>query len=144
MNNRNRYKRLGLSFPFLHGKAFWYECVDESNQITPVFNLNGYYLDRRTGKTWLEINGEAWYYQSQKSFLYRLKLESAKQNRLDKEVIKAISILSKYRLATKNQVELLSYEQQVHTLRNIFLNARLHGIKIFKKFKEKQGRVNES
>lgn len=137
MNIKTRYKKLGLRFPFTLDKDFWEECVEESNRINPVFNSNGFYYDRLTQKVWLEINGEAWYYNNKAHFLYDLNLETAKQNRLHKDVINAIEILQKYRFVSKRQSDLLHWEYNVQMIRKVHLDSRLHAISILKKFKNR-------
>ena len=57
-----KLKVFPLTFPFNNEKEFWEDCVKEKDRIEPIFNRNGYYLDRENDLAWIEINGEAWKY----------------------------------------------------------------------------------
>lgn len=62
----SRFKRLNVPYRFL--STFNIVQDKEYIQIEPFFNKNGYYLDRETNKTWVEIEGSAWLYSNAKHF----------------------------------------------------------------------------
>lgn len=96
-----QYKVLQITFPFNQEKEFYLECLENKEKIPPVFNRNGLYLDRKSGKTWLEIDGEAWLYSNRKDFEYYLKTCTA-NNRIHPDCMKAIKILIDNRMAPKS------------------------------------------
>ena len=121
-----KIKFLPLSFPFNLNKDYWEDCVEEEARITPVFNKNGYYLDRETNQTWLEINGEAWTYQNREDFDYEIATHE-ENNWLDKDVFNALKTLSKAhpRILTKKQSLILYYEECRYSHRKTYRDSRL-------------------
>lgn len=67
-------------------------CVENSEVIAPVFNRDGFYLDRQTGRAWIERHGKAWAYQDRKNFQWELD-NSPGNNRLHPRVYDAIKVL---------------------------------------------------
>lgn len=140
-NLSNHYKMLPLDFPFDLSRRMWGDCVEERYKTEPVFNRNGYYLDRYFGVTWLEINGEAWLYGSREDFQYRLD-HSDGNNRIHDDLYKAIGVVIKNRLSDKKLKKLYDIETQMRMLREITISSSIAGMKMrerFKKFKEERG-----
>ena len=137
-------KVLPLDSPFTCDKEYWEECVEEKNRIKPVFNRNGYYYNRYTKTSWLEINGEAWkYYVSQydknsmrEHYQYALDI-SIGNNRMMPEVFNAIGILMKNRAASREQKHKYYIERDMRGLREIYINSAKGAYARFKAFKKK-------
>lgn len=70
----------------------WQLCLEHCEVITPVFNRNGFYLDRKTGRAWIEREGKAWVYQDRKNFQFQLD-NNPGNNRLENRVYEAIGVL---------------------------------------------------
>lgn len=96
----SRYKVLPLPFPFTQEKDFWEECVREEDSMQPVFNRDGYYLDRYMRQPWLEIDGKAWLYGNRQGFEYDLAVSKG-NNWLEQHVIDAIRVLIVNKLASQ-------------------------------------------
>ena len=86
---KRRYKILPLSFPYTHEHEFWSDCVGD--EITPRFNRNGWYMDRKKKQVWLEIDGRAWLSKGIETFLHELAHTGV--HRLEDHVYKALSAL---------------------------------------------------
>ena len=86
---KRRYKMLPLSFPYTHERAFWSDCVDY--EITPQFNRNGWYMDRKMKEVWFEIDGRAWRSKGIETFLHELAHTGVR--RLEDHVYKALQAL---------------------------------------------------
>lgn len=132
-----KIKKLPLEFPFDRPKTGWIswgDCVKEEDRITPIFNKNGYYLDRETNITWLEINGEAWKYQTREAFEYRLRTSEFEE--LYDDVYKALQTLSKSSLLTKKQRQILYFQQNIRTSRQVSISAKKAGLGFKKKFEK--------
>jgi hypothetical protein len=61
---------LPLSFPYTHEREFWSDCVGD--EITPRFNRDGWYMDRKWKRVWIEVDGRAWMHESMETFLHEL------------------------------------------------------------------------
>lgn len=83
----SRFKRLNVPEYFNY---FMFNSIvsfmGEKNlpEISPVFNKNGYYLDRKEQKTWVEINGFAWLYSTVENFNLSLEVNCGR-NRLSND-----------------------------------------------------------
>lgn len=55
-----------------------------------VFNRDGFYLDRKTNKTWVEINGTAWIYSNSQFFKDQLEIYCG-NNRLSNDKFSMLS-----------------------------------------------------
>lgn len=101
MNNKtikSRYKKLALDFPFLDHKDYWEDCIKNCTKIPPVFHSNGFYMDRLSKLTWLEINGEAWLYSDVKWFNFQLEMQEREGHKvLSDEVFERLDYLVKRR-----------------------------------------------
>lgn len=126
-----RYKMLPLDFPFNEHPKFWWTCLINNEKIEPVFNRNGYFLDRKTGRTWLEIDGQAWIYRDRIDFEYRLRT-SRGNNRITEDIFVALALLIKVRLASPKQKQLYKTEEDIRLLRLTYLSARLAAYKFLK------------
>lgn len=92
----SRFKRLNVPDRFLSIVSFMKEnnipelsrLVEfrrkEFTEIAPVFNKNGYYLDRKEQKTWVEIDGFAWLYSTTENFYLYLEVNCGR-NRLSND-----------------------------------------------------------
>jgi hypothetical protein len=128
----SKYKKLSLTFPFNHDIDFWFDCV--GGPIEPVFNKDGYYLeiiDKKTSRTWIEKNGEAYLYDTRAYFEYQV-LTNEGNNLLDKDIMDALKLLIERRLASKEQRELYYFQDSREACRKTYRNARLHVLKSFK------------
>lgn len=98
----SRFKRLNVPdrflsiFNIIHEvniediKHYRLQLKKEYIQIEPVFNKNGYYLDRKTNKTWVEINGTAWIYSNSQFFKDQLEIYCG-SNRLSNDKFSMLS-----------------------------------------------------
>jgi len=84
----SRFKRLNVPYRFL--SMFNIIHDKEYIQIEPFFNKNGYYLDRETNKTWVEINGTGWLYSTPDYFKDQLETNCG-SNRLSNEKFSMLS-----------------------------------------------------
>lgn len=88
---------------------------DRYPSIQPTFNRAGYYMHR--GKCWIEVGGKAFSFPSTESFTHRLKtLEAEKYS--DKQIA-ALEAVSRERLATKSQLEMLRFVNHSRSLKQI-------------------------
>lgn len=134
-----KIKVLPLTFPFSCEKGYWDNCVEEKNRITPVFNRNGYYLDRMTKKTWLEINGEAWIYSDKEYFDYNLAVSEG-NNWMEDRCYNALQIVLENGLGNTKLREIFTTACDRRRLKEIGRTSGKAGIgfrKRFKEFKEK-------
>ena len=106
---KRRYKVLSLESPFDSSKEWWEGCVKEENRINPIFNRNGYYFDREKQIAWLEINGEAWLYDTKKDFQFALDHNEG-NNRIHNDVFQAIGVIMSYHLADRKLINLYLIE----------------------------------
>jgi hypothetical protein len=83
---KRRYKMLPLSFPFTHEREFWSDCV--GYEIVPRFNRDGWYMDRKWKRVWIEVDGRAWMHESMETFLHELAHTGVR--RLEDHVYKAL------------------------------------------------------
>lgn len=129
--HKSYIKMLPLSFPFNKDVKLWQNCVKAEDKITPIMNRNGFFLNRKTGETWLEINYEAWKYQCKKGFLYILSL-SPGNNRIHPDVFEAIKTLMNENIESKKQREMYSTELQLKHERSIKTSSSIRAIHILK------------
>lgn len=137
--SKNKVKVLSITFPFNYEKKFWIDCLKETDKIRPVFNRNGYYYDRISKKTWLEINGEAWLYSSKEHFLYDLCTNEG-NNRISSEAFDAIGLLIEQGLADKKLKKIYYTEKDTRLLLETSRSAKIAGLRARKrigKFKQK-------
>jgi hypothetical protein len=134
-----KIKVLPLSFPFNYRKEIWEDCVKEENRITPVFNRNGYYLDRISGKTWLEIDGEAWLYKTREGFEYSLKISEG-NNRIHPDCMKAIKVLISHKIAPKSLREKYRIECDRISIGQVYKESSLAALQMRKRCKSKFNR----
>lgn len=132
----SRLKVLPLSFPFTVERDYWEPCLTNKDQIPPVYNRNGYYLDRQTKQVWLEIDGKAWKYGDVTSFEQELELSEG-NNWLDPRLLHALGVLVSFRMATPKQAHIYGVEMQRKTLRNIRRSARIAGRKCIDRIQRK-------
>lgn len=90
-------------------------------KIEPTFNRNGYYYDRKTKLTWIEIDGEAFKYDTE-MFLYEFKLANHKQ--LTQNERNAIKTLIKYGSCPQKLKEMYFTDSEIIHLREISLDAQ--------------------
>ena len=109
---KRRYKVMPMPYHFLYPRRTWHDLISEENRIEPVFNRNGFYLDRQTQQTWVEVNGEAWLYLSFDTFMFDL-LHNDGNNRMDPHIFEAIKTLIDARLANKRRKELYKIEENM-------------------------------
>jgi hypothetical protein len=67
---KRRYKVLPLRFPYTQEREFWADCV--GGEITPRFNRDGWYMDRRLKQVWIEVDGRAWMHKGIETFWHEL------------------------------------------------------------------------
>ncbi len=134
---RNRYKVLPLSFPFNLPKEYWLSCVKTKDKIKPVFKRNGYYLDRQTKQTWLEIKGKAWKYSEYDHFIYQLETSEG-NNWMEDRIFNALQLLMRESpgLVPKSLKHRFWREQSRRELRAVFRESRLNGFKLRKEIIE--------
>ena len=132
MNIKHRYKMLPLTFPFLCKRRIWEECLTTEKQITPTFHRNGYYYDRHTRQTWLEIEGEAWTYREYESFKYTL-LISEGNNYMSDTIMQSLEILITWHIATPQQREMYQIQRDRVSIHNAGRNARINGMQMSKR-----------
>jgi hypothetical protein len=107
--------------------------------IDPIFNRNGYYQNRKTGFTWIEVDGLAYTYKSHKSmFDYQLetlnqKVHSTREIAAMRELVKLNSLSPK---AMQEIRQALYNNKNQYEFRMIGLSG-LRGRKRFFAFKEK-------
>ncbi len=80
----SRFKRLNVPEHFLSIDGLVEFRRKEFTETAPVFNKNGYYLDRKEQKTWVEINGFAWLYLTTENFYLSLEVNCGR-NRLSND-----------------------------------------------------------
>ncbi len=56
----------------------WGRAENDQVAMTPIFNRDGWYYNRRTKLEWYEYRGQAFITRSQKSFVYELAVLNAK------------------------------------------------------------------
>lgn len=144
---KRRYKVLPLSFPFDRAFGYWEDCVEDKNLIQPVFNRNGFYCDRVTGRTWLEIDGKAWLYLTREGFQYELDVCEA-NNWLDSRLYAALGTLVSFGWATKKQRERWFIEEDRYRIKAASLEAKLGARRMRKRFdvwyaKHKKGEATD-
>jgi hypothetical protein len=132
---KRRYKVLPLDFPFTCDRGFWdNDCVGE--QITPRFNRDGRYWDRKTKEEWVEIDGEAWLLDGE-MFMFDLD-RSENERRLTECVYQALNTLfctSGTGVNYKTHPDLFNLwdiENFIREMRRIVVNTRLHYLKFMK------------
>lgn len=107
--------------------------------IDPIFNRNGYYQNRKTGFTWVEVEGLAYTYESHKTmFDYKLsklneKVHSAREIDAMKELIKLNSLSSKAMREIRQAVNNHRDQYEFRMIGRGVVGVR----KRFKAFKEK-------
>lgn len=109
----------------------WLECM--GHPIEPIFNRNGYYLDRISGLTWCELNGKAWKYDTRKGFEYLIKASEG-NNVLAPDIVKALKLLRLWRQASKKQLEDLYYHECREISRKACRDSQLFVKKMLTKF----------
>jgi hypothetical protein len=68
------------------------DMMNYGTSISPVFKRVGWFLDRKSGETWIELNGKAWLSKNDKKhFDYVIKITG--NNRLTPKVYNAIETL---------------------------------------------------
>lgn len=137
---RGAFKMLPLEFPFTKPRSFWYDCVGHQ-QREPVFHRNGYFLNRYTGETWLEIDGEAWEYENRLAFEYALAVSEG-NNWLEAHVMSAIKTLMDNRLAD-NFLKVAYWVQNDRTAtRQTYREAALSSFKITRSLRNVQASLD--
>ena len=98
--------------------------------IKPIFHRNGYYLNRKTGFTWIEKDGIAYHYRDRKAFELSLAINPG-NNYLPDEVLTSLGILSSYRMLTNKQRVLYSNELLRYSIRanNRRIKLTIHKVK---------------
>jgi hypothetical protein len=135
-NERRRYKKLALDFPFNEEKDWWEDCLTRCKKITPVFNSNGHYMDRKTQTFWIEVNGEAWEYGNKKRWEYELNTVGVPP--LSVEVREAIVALKRNRLASEQQLKLLYYDNCMRMTRSVYIESKISASKMLLKIRRSQ------
>lgn len=87
---KRRYKMLPLAFPFKHPHEVWAGCVGK--EITPRFHRNGRFMDRKTKKVWIEVDGRAWIHPFDAE-MFLFDVAHIGVNRLEDHVFQALHIL---------------------------------------------------
>lgn len=80
----SRFKRLNVPEIFLSGLNKKFIATDA------VFNRDGFYLDRKTNKVWVEFEGSAWLYSTPDYFKDQLETNCG-SNRLSNEKFSMLS-----------------------------------------------------
>ncbi len=132
-----RYKVLPLPN---YGKQWRKNYLEKSEKITPVFNRNGFYLDRETKLTWVEIDGEAWIYLQENHFLYSIS-HNKSNNRMHPDAFDAMKVIVDLGYVDKKMLNTKAYqlygiECQLRTLRNITISSKLSARRIMKDIKK--------
>jgi len=110
-------------------------------KTTPVLNRNGYYYDRKSGKTWIEFDNKAWDYSTPEAFKSDL-------NHIDPEMETGLyedllSIVEKYKISFKNLHNRFWNEYRTRELRDIGRSARMTCLGILNKKKKKRIKIGE-
>ena len=92
-------------------------------QTTPVLNRNGYYYNRKSGKTWIEFDHRAWDYSTVEAFKSEL-------NHIDPEMETGLyqsllAIVQKYKISFRNLQNRFWKEHRTRELRDIRRNASM-------------------
>lgn len=138
---KRRYKVMPMPYHFEYDRRTWHDLISEENRIEPVFNRNGFYLDRQTRLTWVEVNGEAWLYLSFDAFRFDL-LHNDGNNRMNNHIFEAIKTLIDARLADKRLKELYKIEETMRLFQAhhwIALKGAVASRKRLIKFAEERG-----
>jgi len=112
-------------------QKIWRSCVEEEKRIEPRFNRNGFYLDRQTKETWVELNGQAFLYLGYEGFKSDLEYSEG-NNRLHDDAFQAIKILIDYKLADQRQRKLFQIEADRRCLRVQYISGQTN-IRQFRK-----------
>ena len=137
---KRRYKVLLLPRYFCCSRQHWEHLIRDDNKIDPIFNRPGWYLDRQTRISWIEIDGKAYKHLSKEAFLYDLMVDPDYNNMMDVEIYNALEVMIRYRLATKNQKARFDIERDKRILLKNGRDAALRGFQSRKRllaFKEK-------
>ena len=125
---RSRYKVLPLPSLFSYPEDMWgcerKDFLQEKKRIPAVFHRDGLYLERKTGLTWIEFQGEAYLYGDKEWFEYNLD-HSVGNNRLHPIAYEAIQTILSFRLGDKRLWKLYLVENQMRALRSIHVNTTL-------------------
>ncbi len=93
---KRRYKVLPLPDVFLGGNEIREKmranCLHGSHIVPVVFNRPGFYLDRATGETWVEFDGQAWSYLNAAAFQYDLE-QADGEKWMDEHVYQALGVV---------------------------------------------------
>ena len=103
------------------------EASPDLSETSPVFNRNGYYYDRKLGKTWIEFDHKAWDYSTAEAFDSDLKyLDPEMETGLYQDLL---SIRKRYRISFKNLEHKFCKEYRTRELRDIGRDASLTCLK---------------
>ncbi len=123
---RNRYKVMPLDSPFNMEPEGWEffeveSCLKDYEEITPIFQRNGWYYDRKEDFAWIEVNGRAWRDKRTDDFLYRLSIQNHRP--LADVERQAIEALMRRNMCPKALRKLYRLDENVRHLRSIRLDT---------------------
>lgn len=118
-NPKHRYKMLSLPNHFTwqedEGEPFAYQ------ELVPLFHRNGWFYDRYTRLSWVEYEGKGYVYLREADFKYHLKLENAKEHRLNDNMCNAVKLLIKEHLfdykRKQQYIDLMQMENELRYFR---------------------------
>jgi hypothetical protein len=137
-------KFLPLSFPFTTNRRFWNNCVKEENKISPRIFRNGFFFDRKTGETWIEINGEGWLYGSKEFFMWDLS-HSSGNNRMQDRDFCAITVLIQDKVINQKSrlYKLWKIENEMRSLRQISISSGISAMKLAARIQKFRQRIQK-
>lgn len=89
--------------------------LTELKEILPIFNREGRYLDRLSGKSWIEINKKAYEYSDYKTT--KFELEILEHKRIRENIYNSLIILNRENLLTKELKKTLIIENHIRKQR---------------------------
>lgn len=136
-----RVKILDLPDCYKAKRKYWQSCIENKEEIIPVFNRNGYYWDRFSKIGWIEIDGQAWINEEKPRidhtyFLFEFELIDTPYLREKEE--SALRAIEDSCIITKKQKRIL----YIQKLRRQFWEMGVDGLrarKRFTEFKKKHG-----
>ena len=108
------------------------DWLDRREEIEPIFNRLGAYLDRKKNIYWVETRFGCWILGDKNDFQNELEYQTSDEYILAKEVITSFRILEKHRLLSKE----LHMRWYKHTNATMLRNTRRGVSKWVKELKE--------
>jgi len=115
-------------------------CDMGYKEITPIFNRNGHYYDRKDQLVWIEYDGKAWMKENQESEIIQFKLDleflELEEDQPNKEVLKTMSgLIGKSKKSSRYHK---NYKQMQKDIREYSFShwARIHALRSKKRFIE--------